>query len=208
MIRTLFPLTPILVAALLHPAATGRADDALAKPSDTVRRLLEAIRQSKHPDPAQAAAARKEANLAMDITSLCRKSLATQWDGLNEEGRAQFVNLLTRIFEVRAYPKSAEFFQDLSVQFGEESVKDSVAVVRTTVMHPEEGRVDIDYRLTQTPAGWIVSEVTMDGVPMGANLRNQIRKVLTKDGYDELLKQLQEKLKEFEAESAAAGSGK
>ncbi|MBI2194748.1 MAG: ABC transporter substrate-binding protein [Planctomycetes bacterium] len=172
-----------------------RADEAkVESPSDTVRHLLAAIRVVRLPGQATEAAAR--ANAALDIEGLCRKSLGKHWAEMDESGQKEFVSLLARAFEVRAYPRSADFFKDLVIDFRGEAIDGDQARVQTCVQHPDEGRVDIDYELHRTPAGWVIHEVLMDEVPMGANLRNQIRKVLEKEGYPELLNRLRKKLEE------------
>jgi phospholipid transport system substrate-binding protein len=179
-----------LVISSILPAAA-------LEPRDQVTKLLDAIKKVK--DPAQGEAAKAQANASLAIAELSRRSLGEQWDKLDEPGRQTFVSLLTKVLEVRAYPKSADFFKDLEVKFGEQTIEGEKAVVKTTLTHPKEGQVDIDYKLRKTPeGGWVITEVLMDEVPMGANLRSQIRKVLTQDGYEELLKRLRDKTKEAE----------
>jgi len=192
MIRKFQGLTPLLACSVVLCSVLPAA---ALEPKEQVAKLLDAIKKVK--DPAQGESARAQANASLAIAELSRKSLGEQWDKLDEAGRQTFVSLLTKVLEVRAYPKSAEFFKDLEVKFGEQTIEGDRAVVKTTLTHPKEGQVDIDYKLRKSPeGGWVITEVLMDEVPMGANLRSQIRKVLTRDGYEELLKRLRDKTKE------------
>ena len=176
------------------------AEAARLEPRLQVEKLLQAIQEV--PDVARRSEAIARAHSVLDIAGLAQRSLGSDWGKLDAAGKDEFTGLLVKIFAIRVYPKSAEFFKELNVSFGEEEVGEEKAVVSTSLTHPKEGRVDIAYKLRiQEPGGWKIYEVEMDEVPMGANLRSQIRKVLNKDGYEALLKKLQEKIKEFEEEA-------
>jgi phospholipid transport system substrate-binding protein len=187
-------ILPLL--ATLFLAAT----DVEGTPKLQVEKLLQSMQQVLDIDKRSGAVA--SAHSTLDIAGLARRSLGSKWKKLDVAAQKEFTDLLVKIFAVRVYPKSAEFFKELQVSIGEEEVGEEKAVVNTSLKHPKEGRVDIAYKLRkQENGGWKIYEVEMDEVPMGANLRSQIRKVLKKDGYEALLKKLQDKLKVFEAEA-------
>lgn len=167
-------------------------------PTETVKRLLEAIRKVK--DPSASAAAKSQANESLDIEGLSSKSLGNPWKEMDESGRKEFVALLSRVFEVRAYPRSADFFKELEVEFRGEEIHGDEARVTTRVIHSEEGRVDIDYELHCTQGRWIIHEVLMDDVPMGAHLRNEMRKIIQRDGYEELVRRLKKRIEAGESQ--------
>jgi len=197
MIRKFSTLTFILLSQhLALPALSAEEPGPKAK----VAELLAAIREAK--DSAEGSAARARASSTLAIAELSRRSLGTRWNELDEKGRETFVSLLRQVLEVHAFPKSSEFFKGLGVVYGEQEIDEDKALVRTTVMHPDEGQVDLDYKLKKDETGtWIIHEVLMDEVPMGANLRSQIRKLLKKEGYDEVLKRLRDKTREAEEEA-------
>ena len=176
------------------------ADAEHLDPKPQVEKLLQAIREV--PDLDKRSEAIDSAHSTLDIAGLARRSLGSHWKKLDAAAQEAFTGLLLKIFAVRVYPKSAVVFKELEVLYGEEEVGDSKAVIHTSLKHKKEGRVDIAYKLRrQDDGGWKIYEVEMDEVPMGANLRSQIRKVLKKDGYEALFKRLKEKIKEFEAEA-------
>ena len=173
------------------------SSDATAEtePVDTVKQLLDAIRKCS--EPSQLKTATEQANATLDISGLSRKSLGKHWKKMDEDAREQFIGLLRTVFEVKAYPESSNFFKKLNIQFRGEEVEDEKAIVHTRVKHSDEGLVDIDYKLRRLEEkGWIIYEVLMDDVPMAANLRTQIRKVLRKEGYDALVNRLKKKIAE------------
>jgi len=63
-----------------------------------------------------------------------------------------------------------------------------------TVVHEKEGEVGIDFHLTRTADSWQVVDVILDGVSMRNNLRNKFYKVITKKGFDELIRKMEKKL--------------
>jgi phospholipid transport system substrate-binding protein len=69
-------------------------------------------------------------------------------------------------------------------------------VVKTTVTHPKEGLVSIDYRLAQSNGNWRVRDIILDDVSLATNLRSQFHKIITEHSYDELLRLMREKLAE------------
>jgi phospholipid transport system substrate-binding protein len=70
------------------------------------------------------------------------------------------------------------------------------AVVETTVSHPKEGQVTIEYKLHKTGDHWTVADVLLDGVSLVTNVRTQMQQVIAKESYQGLLKRMREKLTE------------
>jgi ABC-type transporter MlaC component len=69
-------------------------------------------------------------------------------------------------------------------------------VVRTTVKHPREGLVSVDYRLAQAGNNWHVQDILLDDVSLVANLQSQFNKIITEHTYAELLRRMRDKLNE------------
>ncbi len=77
------------------------------------------------------------------------------------------------------------------------SVNGDKATVNTTVRHPKEGLVSIDYKLERdASSGWVIHDILLDEVSLATDLRSQIQKVLREESYARLLERMREKLKE------------
>ena len=61
-------------------------------------------------------------------------------------------------------------------------------------MNPDEGRVDIGFRLNQSEGVWKIWDVRLDGVSMAGNLRKQVQALMSKQSYEELVKRMQQKI--------------
>jgi len=195
----------VAVVALLCSGVHAAAADEGA-PRAAVERLVEAVRSykdgTKNPlsaaDEAANERAAKLANSSLAIREVSRTALGGQWEKLSPAEQTNFVNLVTESFETIAYPKSSTFFGDLAVEYKTERITGEKAVVSTTVRHPKEGLVSIDYRLERRGSDrtWVIYDILLDEVSLATDLRSQIQKVLREESYSRLLERMRDKLKE------------
>jgi phospholipid transport system substrate-binding protein len=165
-------------------------------PTDTVKQLLEAMRAYKTANGGTNSSARQVVEGMLPIQDLSKQVLGAHWAKLNAAEQKSFVQLLHDLLQKVAYPKSADFFGDLQIAVVNERVNGSEAVVETTVSHPKEGQVAIEYQLHQARERWTVHDVLLDGVSLVTNVRTQMQQVISKESYQGLLKRMREKLTE------------
>jgi phospholipid transport system substrate-binding protein len=192
-------LTCVLIGITIgvHVAAESET------PMQLVQRLVQAIARIKPAnstlsgtDQAANAATAKEANAILDIPAVAQRTLGKHWQARTPAEQEAFIALLEQLFTKVAYPKSAEFFHGLEINFAKETVTGKRATVKTTVKHPKEGLVSVDYRLAQNGGGWHVQDILLDDVSLAANLQSQFNKIITENSYAELLRRMRDKLKE------------
>ena len=166
-------------------------------PTNTVKNLLDAVRSyNQGPRNTVNADARKVVEGTLPIHDLSKEVLGQQWSKLNASEQKSFVQLLQDLLRKVAYPKSAEFFGEFDIAFVGERVIGAEAVVETTVSHPKEGQVTIEYKLHQTKDRWTLMDVLLDSVSLVTNVRTQMQQVIAKESYQGLLKRMREKLTE------------
>jgi phospholipid transport system substrate-binding protein len=188
--------------AVLLAVQTG-AEPALG-PRATVEQLIEAVRTIKDEKDSALSPSEREHNQqakrvasgALAIREVSEKALGDQWRKLTPAQQADFIRLVTDLFETVAYPKSSGFFGDLTIEFGDERITGERAVVKTTVRHPKEGRVGIDYKLERRGNQWLIHDILLDEVSLALDLRSQIQKVLREESYARLIERMREKLNE------------
>jgi phospholipid transport system substrate-binding protein len=192
-------LGSVLMLGVLGVSPCGWAD----APTDTVKKLIESVRSYKPETPSLStqertanAQARKVAEETLAIQDLAKRVLGSQWGKLKTSEQQDFTQLLMSLFQKVAYPKSAEFFGDLHIDYTNEKMNGSGAIVETTVSHPKEGQVSIDYQLHQANGKWMIDDVLLDGVSLVTNVQSQMQQVISKESYQGLLKRLREKLAE------------
>jgi phospholipid transport system substrate-binding protein len=163
-------------------------------PTSTIKSLLDAVRSYK--TAGSASTAQKVVEGTLPIQDLSKEVLGPEWGKLNANEQKNFVQLLHDLLHKVAYPKSAEFFGDLRIEFVNERITGTDAVVETSVSHPKEGQVTIEYKLHQVGGRWLLNDVLLDSVSLVTNVRTQMQQVIAKESYQGLLKRMREKLTE------------
>ena len=168
-------------------------------PQAAVQELLGEIRQIKKNLSGQAKADnQKHAHSALvwlNVAEISKKALGKHWAKRSDSEQKRFQALLGELFLHVAFPSSAKFFAELDLMYGKTTEEKQRTVVPLTVVHEKEGEVDINFRLTRTAGNWQVVDVILDGVSMRNNLRSKFYKVITKKGFDELMRKMEKKLK-------------
>src|SRR5215468_6165007 len=197
-------LCGVLTLVLLWSTRGAHAVAEPEGPTQLVQRLMRAINSIKPTpnsgvaaaDQATNSAAAKEANAILDIPAVGQRTLGKHWQARTPAEQQEFIALLEQLFTKVAYPKSAEFFHGLEVSFAKENITGQRATVKTTVKHPKEGLVSVDYRLAQEGGAWRVQDILLDDVSLATNLQSQFNKIITEHSYAELLRRMRDKLNE------------
>ena len=168
-------------------------------PQAAVQELLGEIRQiKKNLSGQEKADNQKHARSALvwlNVAEISKKALGKHWAKRSDSEQKRFQALLGELFLHVAFPSSAKFFAELDLMYGKTTEEKQRTVVPLTVVHEKEGEVDINFRLTRTAGNWQVVDVILDGVSMRNNLRSKFYKVITKKGFDELMRKMEKKLK-------------
>lgn len=132
----------------------------------------------------------------LDYQELSRRSLAAHWEGCTEEQREQFVSLLRQLVE-RNYQANLERIQEFEVRYAGEEPAAGGTLVRTEARSRSERRqppVEIAYSMHQTGGAWRVFDVTTDGVSLVGNYQRQFHRIISQNGWDELIRRMQQRL--------------
>jgi phospholipid transport system substrate-binding protein len=191
--RILFALA-LMSLLLLGPAAQAEAMAPQGSPSAVVEQVVTLVREMQN-SPAAGAQSKKVSSL-LSIEEVSKKCLGTTWDKLAQPERKRFIRLFAGLLEKVAYPKSSKFFNDLNINVDQEKVQQENATVRTSIQHPEEGRIGIDYRLRKVSGRWLITDIILDGVSLVSDLTSQMQQILSENSYSELTRRMEEKIQE------------
>ena len=187
----------LLVPALASPAAAqGGARAYLESRHEEVNSIL---RQATPNDAARTRRTerlRTVLNGLLDYQELSRRALGTHWDAQSEGERRRFVDLLRQLVE-RNYEGNLERIVDFEVTYERESRSGELTVVHTSARSRAQRRappVAIDYTMHQRDGAWRVVDVSTDGVSMVDNYRSQFNRIITRDGWGELVSRMQRRL--------------
>jgi phospholipid transport system substrate-binding protein len=141
---------------------------------------------------------KKLAATLLDYEELAKKSLAAHWDKLTPAQRTEFTTTFRELIQ-RNYVNKLRSNLDYGVQYKNEETSADQSTVTTVVKVKTEGRTtdaEIVYKLHALGDKWMVWDVITDEVSLMRNYRTQFNKIITEQGYDQLIKKLKTKLGE------------
>ena len=134
----------------------------------------------------------------VDYAELAQASLKGHWDGRTEPERTEFTDLLRQLVE-KSYLENIERQPDFTIDWrGEELLGDGTRATVKTLATAGKITIEIEYRLLARPdtdTGWQVADLAIDEVSMVRNYRRSFNKIIKSDGWQGLIKKMQDKLK-------------
>lgn len=126
-----------------------------------------------------------------------RKASAQQQQQLS----AEFKTLLVRTYSnaLTGYKNQKIVFKPFKMNPGETDV-----LVRTEVQQPGSKAVQLDYSLEKLDSGWKVYDVTVAGISLVTNYRDQFAQEIRNGGMDGLIQSVAAKNKSLESNLAKA----
>jgi phospholipid transport system substrate-binding protein len=199
--HTVFPTMRLSALVLsLFLAAPALAQD--LAPDELVRKVtadvLDAIRSD---DQLQAGDRKKTLALAeqkilphVDFRETARLATGKAWRAATPEQQDQIVNefrsMLVRIYSNAIGVYRGQTMKVLPVRLtqGETDV-----TVRNQFLRPGQPPVPVEYAMKKEPGGWMIYDITVDGVSLVLTYRQEFDQVTRTSGIDGLIKRLKEK---------------
>lgn len=141
-----------------------------------------------------------------DLEELASLALAEYWETLSNAERKRFVKLLTNLLEERSVfakerAESKGSGKSYRVIYHEEIYQDknkTRALAKTSIELPKKKlKLAIHYKLKKNGDEWKIFDVIMDDASLIANYKFSFGSIIKKHGYPELVRRMEEKLKEF-----------
>jgi phospholipid transport system substrate-binding protein len=134
-----------------------------------------------------------------DFQEMGRRALGRHWGPRSPEEQAEFVPLFTDLIW-RTYIDVVERYENEVVKFRGEAIRGGEAEVSTEISSLRTKEIAVDYRLLQTPDGWRVYDVSIQGVSLVGNYRTQLDRLILSKSYGEAIRLLRSKREVAEAE--------
>lgn len=181
--------------ALLGAAATAWA----GPPTEAIRTTIDAVIRMVD-DPALKKPDRKEERRKLledligqrfNYAEMAKRSLGAEWAKRSPEEQKEFAANFQSLM-VKTYIGRIEAYAGEKVLYLKELNDGEYA---ETYTHVDNGKsvIDINYRLRKVSEGWRVYDVVVEGTSLVQNYREQFKRILQKDSFAELSKQLREK---------------
>ncbi len=141
-----------------------------------------------------------------DLDFMGTKSLGRHWKGLSSDQHRQWLEAFRR-FTIANY---AARFDDYSGQrfkiVGQEDAGHETIVVRTEIFAPErdDDMTRLNYRLRETPGGWRVIDVYLNGSVSELALRRaEFSTAFERQGFEKVLASIESKIANLSSDSDA-----
>ncbi len=177
-------------------AMSVHAGDAMSQAKSTIDKVIELTKDNNLKRPGKAAERRRAMSKVIserfDFEEMAKRSLSVHWQQRTPQERKEFVALFTDLLG-RSYMKKIESYNEEKIVYLDEKIDGSYAVVRTKVITKRNVEIPIEYRMSAKGAKWEVYDVSIEGVSLVNNYRNQFGKIIRTSSYGELVKRMKSK---------------
>lgn len=173
-------------------AWAGPPTDAVKKSVDEVIRILDDPAWKK-PEKKDERRKLLEQTIAQrfNFPEMSKRTLGAEWTKRTPEEQKEFAANFQTLLS-NTYIGRIEAYSGETVQYRKELTDGEFAEVYT---HIDTGKsvIDINYRLQKNLEDWRVYDVIVEGTSLVQNYREQFKRILRKDSFAELSKQLRDK---------------
>jgi phospholipid transport system substrate-binding protein len=135
-----------------------------------------------------------------DFNAMSQRTLGINWRNATPAQRARFVDLFSQLLE-DTY-RNRITYQDERVEYVGEEIRGSRGQVDTVVVANKE--IPVSYRVRLKGDEWLVYDVIVEEVSLVSNYRSSYNEIIRQEGFDGLLKRLEDKIRELQASQADA----
>ncbi|GMU61572.1 MAG: hypothetical protein AMXMBFR34_33350 [Myxococcaceae bacterium] len=189
-------LFPVLAVAL---AAAPSGPLSLVKAADAeVQKVL----QSDSPTPEKLA---QKADEFIDFLELAKRALGKEWSNLNKKQQDEFSSTMKGVLRASYAQKAiSDGRGSAKVEYSDELIEGNEATVKTSLLVKQD-RFLVVYKLfrADAKAPWRIFDVVTDDVSLVATYNDQFRQVISKKGFEGLLKSLKAKREQLEKTTTA-----
>jgi phospholipid transport system substrate-binding protein len=141
---------------------------------------------------------KKSISVIFDYNEMAKRSMGKHWNQRSAAEKKQFADLFASLLE-NSYASKIESYNNEKIVYLKETLDGDYAELRSKVVTTKRDEFTLDYRLINQNGKWMVYDVVIEGVSLVSNYRTQFNKIITSNGYPELVKKLQTKTDELKA---------
>jgi len=183
----------ILMMAIAAPALAAGPMEEMKQTTD---KILSIVANPAFKAPSKTAERerliRQAVDERFDWEEMARRSLATHWAKRTAGERKEFVGLFGDLLE-RTYMKKVEDYSGEKVLYDGENKEGDYATVKVKIVTQKNKDIPVEYRLKKKENGWLIYDVSIEGVSLINNYRTQFNSIIQQSSYENLVKRLREK---------------
>ncbi len=132
-----------------------------------------------------------------DYREMSRRSVGKPWKKMTAEKQVEFTELFRQVLEY-SYGNQLAGYHGQKVVFEKADFKKDKARVKGAIIDSNK-TIPMEYRLHQTPTGWQVYDIKIEGVSMIITFRKDFKSIIKKKNVDGLMATLQQKIDKLKA---------
>jgi phospholipid transport system substrate-binding protein len=127
---------------------------------------------------------------------MAKRTLALHWNSRTLDEKKAFVNTYKEFLK-KTYAEKIDKYSGEKVNVLSQEIDETYAVVKTTVVNEQKQReTPVDYKMKLHKSEWKVYDIVVEGISLINNYRVQFNDILNRSTFDDLMKQLDDKVQE------------
>jgi phospholipid transport system substrate-binding protein len=187
----IFFLSFILTTVVL--ASAGEPTQQMKQTTD---KILSVLSNPELKTPGKALERKKQFGQILDERfdweEFSRRSLARHWAGRTPQEINEFVPLYRDLLQ-RTYLEKVDDYSGETVRYEGDTQEDGYATVKVKIQTKKGNDLNVEYRMLKKGTSWKVYDVSIEGVSLVNNYRQQFNSLLQKSTFQELLQRLRDK---------------
>lgn len=194
------PISKVLISVLclyLRAPQAIAANDPQAVIKTGTDQVLELLK--KYPENTQVrrekirTAVDKYVDEYFDFDEIAKHALGTRWNEQPPEKQQEFTRDFSQLL-FNTYIGKIEKYAFEKMTYNQKQIGGNCAVIEALEAGDQSGKVSIDYYLRLKDGKWKVYDVAIDGIGLVTDYRCQFETILLRKSFDDLLRQLKEKI--------------
>jgi phospholipid transport system substrate-binding protein len=181
----------------LFVPATSSAGEAIEQIRQTSDKIIAIFKDPEMMAPEKKAERnrmlRKAVDERFDWEELSRRSLARHWAKRTEQEKKEFIALFGKLLE-NTYMDRVDEYSGQEVTYGAEKLEGEYGVVEIRIITRNKTAVPVLYRVKKKGNEWLVYDISVEGVSLVNNYRNQFNSIIARHSYDHLVELIREKV--------------
>ncbi len=187
-----------IICLFITTSAFATVTDTIKKTvNDVIHTVTDKELKKKSNEQRRRTAIKKSIATIFDNQEMAKRTLGKHWNQRTPAEKKQFVDLFATLLE-NSYAGKIESYNNEKIIYTKETLDGDYAEVKSKVITPKQDEYTLDYKLMKKDNGsWMVYDVVIEGVSLVSNYRTQFNKIISTNGYAELVKKLQAKSNEL-----------
>jgi phospholipid transport system substrate-binding protein len=187
-------LCMVLTVAFSFSALAGEPTEVIKKTTDKIIAIvkdpaLEGPEKKREKERLIRAAAEE----IFDKEEMSMRTLARHWRERTPAEKKEFMELFEDLLE-KTYIDRVEGYSGEKVLYEGERVEGDYALVKVDIMTKQQTKIPVLYRLKKKKEGWLVYDLSIEGVSLINNYRTQFDSIIMSSSFKNLIEKLKEKV--------------